>query len=243
MTWSWWAPPRSQQPEWLDDPAMPATALAANLADLRWLNRVLGCHWLLARALHRLWRQADSPSYLRVLDVGTGAGDVPRLVQRWARRRGIRVTVVGLDLHRGIMQYLRTTQPRTPDLAYVQADGLSLPFPPQTFDIVLCATMLHHLDWAQSVALLRSMATVARLGVVVTDLLRSWLHYYAARLVLAATGCHAVTRHDGALSVRRAYRVAEVRALAQAAGIASAQISTLLGYRFLLHCAPVVSHA
>ena len=48
-------------------------------------------------------------------------------------------------------------------------------FVPRTFDVVLCSTMLHHLDWQQGIALLQSMAAVARYAVVVNDLVRSRL--------------------------------------------------------------------
>ncbi len=229
-----WYPPRSLQHEWLDAAEVPMADLVANLTDLRWLNRYLGSHWLLCRAVQRLWRRVGSPTRLRVLDVGTGAGDIPAVLLRWGARRGVRLTVVGLDRHSGILQYLRTTEPASASIPYVQADGLCLPFRPQTFDIVVCSTMLHHLDWLPGSALLRSMATVARYGVVVNDLLRGWLPYYAARLLFAVTACHPVTRHDGALSVLRAYRVAEVRAMAQHAGVAPVQISTALGYRWML---------
>jgi 2-polyprenyl-3-methyl-5-hydroxy-6-metoxy-1,4-benzoquinol methylase len=59
-------------------------------------------------------------------------------------------------------------------------------FRARTFDVVLCSTMLHHLDWQQGIALLQSMAVVARYGVVVNDLVRSRLSYYAARLMLSS---------------------------------------------------------
>jgi hypothetical protein len=99
---------------------------------------------------------------------------------------------------------------------------------------VICSTMLHHLDWQQGIALLQSMAAVARHAVVVNDLVRSRLHYYAARLLLAVMACHPVTRHDGSLSVLRAYSVGEVREMVRLAGLASAHVSTVLGYRFVL---------
>ena len=208
--------------------------LIANLADLQWLNRYLGSHWLLCTAVQGLWRRAGRPTRLRVLDVGTGAGDIPAVLQHWAAHRGIALTVIALDQHHGVLQYLHTAPATTPNVAYVQADGLRLPFPPRTFDIVVCSTMLHHLDWEHGVALLRSMAAVARYGVVVNDLLRGWLHYYAARLLLALTGCHPVTRHDGAMSVLRAYRVQEVREMARQAALAPVRVSAALGYRFVL---------
>ena len=131
---------------------------------------------------------------------------------------------IGAD-HRGII---------SSQFHILQADGLWLPFRARTFDVVLCSTMLHHLDWQQGIALLQSMVAVARYGVVVTDLVRSRPYYYAARLILALMACHAVTRHDGPLSVLRAYSVREVREVARLAGLTPVRVSMALGYRFVL---------
>ena len=53
---------------------------------------------------------------------------------------------------------------------------------------------------------------------LVNDLIRSRLHYYGARLVLPLLTRNRLTRHDGPLSVLRAYSLGEIRAMAQAAG-------------------------
>jgi ubiquinone/menaquinone biosynthesis C-methylase UbiE len=233
-----WLPARSQQPEWLDADDIPAQDLQRNLDDLRWLNRYLGSHWLLCTALQRVWRQMGSPRHLRVLDVGTGAGDIPAVMTRWGERRGVSIAVVAVDSHRGVLQYIRSVRALPPSITCLQADGLCLPFRARTFDVVLCSTMLHHLDCQQGVALLQSMAAVARYGVVVTDLVRSRLSYYAARLILALMACHEVTRHDGPLSVLRAYSVGEVREMARLAGLTPVRVSTALGYRFVLVYGP-----
>jgi len=233
-----WLPARSQQPEWLDADDIPAQDLQRNLDDLRWLNRYLGSHWLLCTALQHVWRQIGSPRYLRVLDVGTGAGDIPTVLTRWGERRGVSIAVVAIDNHHGVLQYMRSVQSFPPSMTYLQADGLCLPFAARTFDVVLCSTMLHHLEWQQGVALLQSMAAVARYGVVVTDLVRSRFSYYAAHLMLSLMACHAVTRHDGPLSVLRAYSVEEVREMARLAGLTPVRVSMALGYRFMLIYGP-----
>jgi ubiquinone/menaquinone biosynthesis C-methylase UbiE len=138
---------------------------------------------------------------------------------------------------------MHAVQHALPLLTLVQADGVCLPFHARTFDIVVCSTMLHHLDWHQGIALLHSMAAVARYGVVVNDLVRSRLPYYAARLVLPVVARNHVTRHDGPLSVLRAYSVEEVREMARLAGLAPAHVCTALGYRFLLVYVPPTGKA
>jgi ubiquinone/menaquinone biosynthesis C-methylase UbiE len=155
-------------------------------------------------------------------------------MRRWGERHGVHIAVVAVDSQNEVLQYMRSIQPLPMTSACFQADGLCLPFRARTFDVVICSTMLHHLDWQQGIVLLQSMATVARHAVVVNDLVRSWLHYYAARLLLAVMACHPVTRHDGSLSVLRAYSVGEVREMARLAGLVPAHLSTVLGYRFVL---------
>jgi ubiquinone/menaquinone biosynthesis C-methylase UbiE len=165
---------------------------------------------------------------------------MPEVLTRWGKRRGVHLAVVAVDNHRGVLQYRRSVQSLPPSITFMQADGLCLPFRARTFDVVVCSTMLHHLDWQQGITLLHNMAAVARYGVVVNDLVRSRLHYYAARLVLSVIPCHQVTRHDGPLSVLRAYSVGEVKEMARLAGCVRVRVSTALGYRFVLVYGPPV---
>jgi ubiquinone/menaquinone biosynthesis C-methylase UbiE len=229
---NWLAPPRSQQKELLDAPDMPVCDLEENLDDLRRVNFFLGSRWLVLTTLRRLWRAAGAPADWRVLDIGTGAGAIPAALARRSQAYGMRPTVVAIDQQWQVVRYARAAL--VPPITVLQANGLYLPFRSRSFDVVVCSHVLHHLDWQEGVALLRAMATVARYGVVVNDLVRSWLTYYGAKLLLPLFSRNPLTRHDGLLSVLRAYRVKEVREMAQAAGLINARIGTALTYRLLL---------
>ena len=229
-----WLPPRSEQQEWLDAEDIPAPDLHENLQDLCWLNRYLGSHRVVWTAVQRLWCAAGAPQQWSILDVGTGAADIPDVLRRWGQQHAIRGLLVALDNHRGVLAYRQGLGETDTSVAFVQGDGLRLPFRPRTFDVVVCSTMLHHLEWHEGITLLREMATLARHGVVVNDLLRGRLHYYAARLLLPLVTRNRLTRHDGPLSVLRAYSVDEVRSMARLAGLEQAHVQTTLGYRLLL---------
>ena len=81
------------------------------------------------------------------------------------------------------------------------------------------ALTLHHLEPDAAVASLREMAAAARRAVIVNDLLRTRLALGLVWLATRLLRCHPISRHDGPLSVRRAYSAAELAALAQKAGI------------------------
>jgi hypothetical protein len=100
-------------------------------------------------------------------------------------------------------------------------------------DFVTCSLALHHFDPPAAIALLRELARVARRGAIVTDLRRSRLAYWGARL-LALGPWHAMARHDGPLSVLRAYTLPEARALVAAAGLHGASVQARPLFRMLI---------
>jgi len=63
------------------------------------------------------------------------------------------------------------------------------------------------------------MDRAARLGVVVNDLVRGRVAYAAVWLATRLLARSPMSRHDGPLSVLRAYTPAEVRGLVVAAGL------------------------
>jgi ubiquinone/menaquinone biosynthesis C-methylase UbiE len=199
----------------LDDPA----ALRGNLRDLERANRWLGGADLSARAIEAL---AGDRQSLTVLDVGTGAADIPVALLARAARDGRRLRVTGIDHRPEILAAAVARQPRLGTMAGLElhvGDGRSLPFPDRSFDIAHASLLLHHLEPGAAVAILREMSRVARRGIVVNDLLRGRLAWLGAWLLSHLATRNRYTRHDAPLSVRRAYTVAELTSLIAAAGL------------------------
>jgi hypothetical protein len=78
---------------------------------------------------------------------------------------------------------------------------------------------LHHLPPDAAVTALGEMRAAARLAVVVNDLVRSRVSLAIVWIATRLLACHRISRHDGPLSVRRAYSPEELRSLAEKAGI------------------------
>ena len=76
-------------PEWMDRPQPVSAELLSDLRNLRALNRYFGSYRLVRYFLRRWIRPGDR---LRILDLATGSGDIPRLVVavRAQDRRGSR---------------------------------------------------------------------------------------------------------------------------------------------------------
>jgi len=221
---------RTEAPELLDGPGQPDALVAENLADIARVNRWLGGSLLTRLALATLLADRPPGAGVALLDVATGSADIPAALRRWLARRWGRATVVATDLS---PQIARLAAPG-PGVALAVADGLRLPFADARFDVATCSLALHHFDPAGAVALLREMGRVARVGVVVNDLVRSRPGFLAATALGYVLSANPLTRHDGPLSVRRAYTRAELAELARAAGLRRVTIGPDLGYRVAL---------
>ena len=204
--------------ELLDHADQAPEELAGTLADIARLNRIGPTHTLLAHVAP-FFEGHHGPEPLTVLDLGTGAADIPAALVVWARARGWPVRVVGLDVQPGVLACAQARAAAFPEVRLVAGEAVAPPVRPGAVDLAICSLMLHHLPEAAVVELLRRMAETARLGFVVSDLRRSWAAWAGAWLLTRATSRNRITLHDGPLSVRRAYTRAELRHLAAAAGV------------------------
>jgi ubiquinone/menaquinone biosynthesis C-methylase UbiE len=226
----------TDKPELLDRPGHDQAVLAGNLADLRRVNRLLGGARLTVRGLERLTWDLGPGAGLTIVDVATGGADIPGALLDWARRRRLRVRVVATDLSLEVLRVAARDAPIGVDI--VAADARALPFANASVDVAICSLVLHHLRPDDAVTMLREMQRVARRGVVVNDLDRNWLGFVGTWLAGRLLTRNPLTRHDGPLSVRRAYTRAEMAMLAGRAGLGPVSFEGFLGYRMAMTAGP-----
>jgi hypothetical protein len=223
----------------LDDPAV----LRGNLRDLERTNRWLGGVTLSAHGIAAL---AGGRESLTVLDVGTGAADIPVALLERAARDGRRLRVTGIDSRPEVLAAAVARRPRlaaTDGLELHVCDGRSLPFPDRSFDIAHTSMVVHHLAPSAAVGLLREMGRVARCGIVVNDLRRGRGAWLGAWLLSRVATRNRYTRHDAPMSVGRAYSVGELTSLVAAAGlrVESVRRGGPFGHRVVLAATAAVS--
>jgi SAM-dependent methyltransferase len=227
--------------EHLDGTLGDRAVLAANLRDLRRINRFFGGTSLSLRGLRALVARApravvDGAGVVRVLDVGTGAADIPvAIVRAKGPWRAVRVTAI--DSRPEVIDAARSINPDVADdrIDLAIADGLALPYPDGAFDVAHASLVLHHLEPDAAVGFLRELSRVAGIGVIVNDLGRGRLAWLGAWLILHAMTRNPYTLHDGPLSVRRAYTRAEARDLLAGAGLVPTfEASGLAGHRWVI---------
>lgn len=217
---------RSREAEQMDAADLPAEDYAAVLADLARVNRLT----LSARpTLGFLRRAVGRRRTFRLLDVGFGEGDMLRAIAGWAAGRGIAAELVGIDLNPNSAPAARAATPpgvaidyRTGDYAALAGEG---------WDFVVSSFVAHHMDEAEIDGFLRFMEREAAAGWLVNDLHRHRFAFYGYPLLARLMRWHPIVRADGRLSIARAFRPAEWRAMLAAAGVEGARVVRRFPFR------------
>jgi ubiquinone/menaquinone biosynthesis C-methylase UbiE len=200
--------------ELMDDLSRPEVEFDQAYRELAVINRKLGG----IRAIERFLPAGES---LEILDVAAGGCDIGDAL---AERRGFRV--VSLDLNpMGLRRTIHTVP--------VVGDGTRLPFADSAFDVVICSLSFHHLSDEECVQVLSEMWRVSRSCILVNDLRRHPVAYAAIDVLARLFSKSVMVRHDGPVSVRRAFHDGELMEIARRAGI-PARIYRSFPFRLVL---------
>ena len=231
---------RNQQPELMDDPELDPVAHRQALAGLRRING-----W--SQAAPALWQAiatevpaGETPRPLRILDLGSGGGDLAIHLAEMAKQVHRPVKISGCDISPTAIDYAteQAASARYTNVFFHRCNVLHEPWPDSQYDVVMCSLFLHHLTPFDAVSLLRRMNAAAEELVLVDDLRRSRLGYW-----LAWFGCRLLSRSrivhvDGPRSVEGAYTAREAGDLAVQAGLVNVRIRHRWPQRFLLVARP-----
>lgn len=198
-------PARGDGREILDDPRTPDSVVRRSLRDVATANALFGGTRAVLAELRPLFEERRGTA-LTLLDVGTGAADIPAAARTAAEGAGVRLTAFGAD---AVECLVRTAGARLHGA--VCADALALPFATRSIDVVVCSQLLHHFTEPRLGMLLRELDRVARRLVIVSDLRRSYLAAGGIWLASFPLRFHPVSRHDGVQSVLRGFTPDELR--------------------------------
>ncbi len=208
--------------------------LAQNLDDLATLKRWLGYGRELWQELSGLLRNSAAAGAV-ILDVATGGADVPATLAAQAQRESLHWRLAGLDRHPQVAEEAHRRLGPAHGVAILCADALRLPLPDGAVDVALCSFTLHHFHWEQARTLLTELWRVSRRGVIVGDLVHAPPAYWAAWALAHLWGPrHRLSRHDGLLSLQRAYTASQARQLAEEAGWEGAVVRRRSPLHFVL---------
>ncbi len=224
---------RVREPEDIDDPALETEALFGALRGLETINFLSAIAGALWKPIRRL-SQRTGKKKLRVLDIATGAGDVPLALSRKAARSGIELELHGIDISERALEFARQRcAAANADIHFSRLDIFQEPLPAD-YDVITCSLFYHHLDNAAAVQLLRASTQATRHLVLINDLRRHWWGLFLSHFAGNVLTRSPVVRRDAVRSVRAAFTIDEMKALAAEAGVKNYRLKRTWPCRFLL---------
>lgn len=223
---------RNSLAELMDSPETDLATFRACLRDLAKVNRLMLAYRPTLRFLEDLANYGHWPRGrpLRIVDAGSGAGDMLRIIDDWAAWRGLRVDLTGVDLNPWSEQTARELTPPDRPIRFLTSSIFDYR-PREPIDVVISSLFTHHLDEATLVDFLKWMELSTTIGWFVNDLRRSKLAYHGFRLASWLLRMHYFVQHDGPVSIARAFDIQDWIKVLDAAGIEVASIRPQFPYR------------
>ena len=221
----------TQLREKMDDPACDPETLRNTYAQFGAVNALVS-GW--GKVYGRFIRPfAATRGHTHLLDVGSGGGDLPRKVARWAARDGINLSITAIDPDERATTYARS-QPHPNNVTFRCVSTTELLQTGETFDLVTSNHLLHHLSKEEVKKICRESAQLSRGLVVHKDLERADLAY-AGFAALAKPFFHrSFIAHDGLVSVRRSFTRGELQEVAQGVEMQGWRVERTFPFHLLL---------
>lgn len=205
---------RLNEPEIMDSCSVPEQEMREGLEFLRKTNLYFGGNKIILRHLNQFSKSWNKNESIRILDVGCGLADIPLAILDWANRQGHKIQITGIDLIPQITQMAKDHTSKNPNIEIKTGDIFSENFETNSYDYVTASLFLHHLDDSQLNLALKKFNQIAARGIILGDLCRSFWSYWAVSLTSNLLG-NEMVKHDGPLSVRRAFTILELKNLAE----------------------------
>ncbi|WP_027084629.1 methyltransferase domain-containing protein [Cohnella panacarvi] len=214
---------RSPEPERMDDFTTGGAELTEALVHLRRLNRIFGASGPALYGVRTLWEHLGRPRQLTLLDVGAGSGDINVRLLRWARKQGVELNVILVDVTEEAIAEAGRLFRDEPRVTFFRSDLFELPS--RCADIVTASQFAHHFDSGLLPNVIDRMLDVSRAGIVINDIHRHWIAWSAVWLATRLLSANRYIRHDGPLSVAKGFRRSDFRDAARKLDIPKMTVS------------------
>ncbi len=222
---------RSTQKEILDDFELKGNDLSQNLKELQLVNSKLGGYTLVKEGIEQIVQKGNLPNPIKVADIGCGGGDTLRELAGWSKTRPFRLELMGLDANSNAIAFANERSADFPEIEYHQVNIFSEEFRQMKCDITLFNLFVHHFEEKQIIdflAICKSKNSV----VLINDLQRSAVAYTLFNIGSKLFRFSKISRHDGLLSIQKAFTRKDLRELLRAAGFSEFSIKWKWAFRY-----------
>lgn len=221
---------RSTQKEIMDD-LKGSSEIEQTLKELDIINRRLGGNKVTLNALNVICKKISFSKTIRIADLGCGGGDILIAIANWARKKGFKVDLHGIDANPDIIAFAKDHTLAYPEINYSVLDIFSDEFKKQKYDIITCSLFTHHFTDAELVLLFSQVKHQCKFFII-NDLHRHPLAFYSIKFLTRFFSKSSMVRNDAPISVLRGFIRQDLENIMQASGIIKYQINWMWAFRW-----------
>jgi hypothetical protein len=154
----------------------------------------------------------------------------------WARKNNIIAHFTGIDSNPEAISYLADHCKDYPEINGIAIKYQDYLKQKNRVDIFHSSLFCHHLDDSELFELFVQFRENAKLGFIINDIIRSPFSYYSSIVFTRLANASPLAKHDGPISVLRAFKISEIRQLMDKINIVDYTIKINWGFRFTLTC-------
>lgn len=203
---------RSTEPEYLDSADCDPELARESYRFMEKVNRFFGGISNVRRFIEEESRGRVSSSPIRILDIGSGSCDIPIALCRWAGSKGIPVHFTCLEISGPAIKMAdeKIKASGETSIEILQEDVFTHQ-PSEPYDCAVASMCFHHFDDEKIIGIVNKLRPCVKGSLLINDLRRSPLASFGVKHLTAFS--HDGVKHDARLSVRRGFKVCELRRL------------------------------
>ena len=206
----------------MDDFSIQDERIDKALNELKIINKFLGGISTTKSALSYFIQSKKDE--LKILDIGSGSSD--NLLS--AKSNYPNMQILSIDKN---MRALSSSENL---LEKINSNAFELPFKNNSCDIIHSALFLHHFTEEQIKILLKEFLRIARIGIIINDLQRSYLALLGIKILTVLFSKSEMVKNDAPLSVKRGFSKQEILNLLEDVGVKNFAIKKKWAFRWMV---------
>jgi len=223
---------RSDESELMDAPYIPKELLIQNLRELDFINQVLGGHSITMIGIKKL--VCEKNKMYHIVDLGCGSGSAMKRIAVWAKAKGYKVKLTGVDKNADVIDYMKNNCRDDSEINGIVSDYHDFLNKGNSIDIIHCSLFCHHLKDDELQKLFIDLKRYSKTGFVINDLHRHWLAYYCVQIITRLLHGSVLSKNDGPVSILRSFKFKEIKMMLDKALILNYSINWKWAFRYLI---------
>jgi len=200
---------RSNEIELMDSEDLEESVLNIALSDISRVNKLLGGNSITIKSVFKEVYKIPTARW-SIMDIGCGDGEMLRQIANYARKKKIKLQLIGIDTNTKCIDLAKRMSLKYPEIDYYTRDILTLKEQDFRCDIIICTLTLHHFSNTQIKKILQKSIAMVSTAIIINDIHRSIWSYYLFKLFSAFFIKGYVAKNDGLVSIKRGFKKREL---------------------------------